>query len=341
MTSLLPVDGFGSFPLTHSNRPVGADAGAAPLQGVQLVTRFCEGEQPYWRAFVQHYRDLGVERIHACVQSDADRAWLEQSAGLEGSRWLQVHRLCAELTPDQALRELDLTPLRNQAPFTLLVDCDEYLGFQRSPFGLAQLLDLYPTGSQWYLPWLMRPLVSPVDAREGGFWGHVGKPIVRSSRMAAISHDHCFALLPGAVEGPTSIPLGVHGLVLVHLWGRSARDCLIKVFCNRFEDAKSADRDQALTLIRQGELPIRLRLLAYLDLQEGYLPLGLDAERCVFDQTLEETLVRRWLSADEEQCALDLFQRYRAKLELLRAELPCYPAVSLLELATLLPPLKG
>ena len=28
------------------------------LDGVQLLTRFCASEQPYWHAFVEHYRSL-------------------------------------------------------------------------------------------------------------------------------------------------------------------------------------------------------------------------------------------------------------------------------------------
>lgn len=336
------IDGFGSYPLTHSLLPAGGARGAAPLEGVQLITRFCEAEQPYWAAFVQHYRGLGVVRIHACVQTEADRLWLLESAGAAQVSWLQVHRLCGDVTPDQALRGLDLGPLRDQAPLTLLVDCDEFLGFQRGPFSLRQLLELYPECGQWHLPWLMRPLLRPEDSTRGGYWGHVGKPIVRSQWMEAIAHDHLFVLRPSIQTdaAAATVPLGVHGVVLVHLWGRSFRDGLIKVFFNRFKDAKSADRDRAQILLAQGELPIRLRLLAYLDLQEGYLPLGLVHGPPSFALEAEERMLRQWLSVEQEERALVLWTRYRSQLTEQLVDLPRYPAIALVQLASMLPPLQ-
>ena len=130
------------------------------------------------------------------------------------------------------------------------------------------------------------------------------------------------------------------GVVLVHFWARSFRDCLIKVFNNRFVDAKSADQGQALALIRQGELPVRLRLLAYFDLQLGYLPTGL-TEAPRFDWALEEVLLRRVISEDDETRAWELFGAYRDKLQGIQGQLPLYPAVTVGDLATCLPRLRN
>ena len=129
-------------------------------------------------------------------------------------------------------------------------------------------------------------------------------------------------------------------MVLVHFWARSFRDCLIKVFCNRFVDAKSADQSQALALIHQGELPVRLRLLAYFDLQLGYLPTGLQ-EAPPFDWAQEEVLLRRVISEDDEHHAWELFGAYRDKLQGIQGQLPCYPAVTVGDLAHCLPTLQS
>ena len=332
------LDGFGSYPLTRSWGTIQKTEVKGALEGVKLLTWFCSSEQPYWHAFVAHYRRLSVSRIHVCVQTDEDRDWLLADAAECGWNEIEVYCLDASLTPDAALRSLSLAPLRDGAPFTLLVDCDEYLSFQRVDYALVDLLDLYPNASQWHLPWLMRPLLAPDDWPRGGFWGHVGKPLVRSASMQGVAHDHLFGLGPDESSG--SIPLGVFGVMLVHVWGRSFRDVLLKVFHNRFIDAKSADKPQALELIRNGELPVRLRLLAYLDLQLGYLPMGFE-EAPSFDLALEEVLLRRVISEGDENRAWDLFCAYRENLQNMSNQLPTYPAVTLMDVAVCLPSLKS
>ena len=84
---------------------------------------------------------------------------------------------------------------------------------------------------------------------------------------------------------------------------------------------------------------MRLRLLAYFDLQLGYLPSGLK-EAPHFDLELEEVLLRRVISEDDENRAWQLFGAYRDKLQGIQGKLPCYPAVTVGDLATCLPTLQ-
>ena len=332
------LDGFGSFPFNRTLETIQKSEAKGALVGVQLLTRFCASEQPYWHAFVEHYRRQSVNGIHVCVQTDDDRDWLLADAEEHGWTEIEVHRLDGSLTPDAALRAFNLAPLKDLATYTLLVDCDEYLSFQQGEGALRHLLARYPHAQQWHLPWLMKPMLSADDWHRGGYWGHVGKPVVRSAAMQGVARDHLFELGPGETFG--TIPLGMFGVVLVHFWARSFRDCLIKVFNNRFVDAKSADQGQALELIRQGELPVRLRLLAYFDLQLGYLPNGLK-EAPHFDLELEEVLLRRVISEDDENLAWQMFGTYRDKLQGIQGQLPCYPAVTVGDLANCLPKLKS
>ena len=332
------LDGFGSFPFNRTLETIQKSEARGALDGVQLLTRFCASEQPYWHAFVEHYRRMNVSGIHVCVQTDEDRDWLLADAAEHGWSEIEVHRLDGSLTPDAALRTFSLAPLKDLATYTLLLDCDEYLSFQQGDGALRDLLERYPHAQQWHLPWLMQPMLNAEDWQRGGFWGHVGKPVVRSAAMQGVARDHLFELGPGETFG--TIPLGMFGVVLVHFWARSFRDCLIKVFNNRFVDAKSADQGQALALIRQGELPVRLRLLAYFDLQLGYLPTGLQ-EAPQFDLALEEVLLRRVISEDDEKRAWELFCAYRDKLQVIQGQLPCYPAVTVGDLASCLPTLQS
>lgn len=334
------IDGFGSFPLTHSLLPAGNDdlSVSLPLQGVQLLTRYYEAEKPYWPRFVLYYKQLGVEKIHVCVQTESDRTWLKDS-DYYSSGLLRLHLLNGDVPPNDALKGLDLTLLRD-APFTLMVDCDEFIGFQAGIFKLSQLLDLYPDQSQWHLPWLMCPLPSPNNVAPRGFWGHVGKPIVRSELMKSVENDHLFSLVKQMPKNrPTSIPLGVHGVVIVHFWGRSFFDTLIKIFINSFEDAKSVDKQIAIELIQKGEMPVRLRLLAYLDLQRRYLPLGINFIPN-FCSEVEIDILERFISRDTLVDVEDKFCLYREKISIILDKLPRYPSISIMELASILPSLK-
>ena len=334
-------NGFGARKLLRSNvlarSAAGASSASACLAGVQLLTRFCAVEQPYWSSFLGHYRQLGVRCVHVCVQHDADADLVQVLAMPEGMQ-VYVHRLDSRLTPGVAWQHLDLAPLAALAPFTMLVDCDEYVRPMRSGVSVEQLFRVFPQASQLYLPWLMRPVLQPEDHQSGGYWGHVGKPIVRSDRMTAIASDHGFKV--GHPDPRfASLPVGLFGLVLVHYWSRSFRDCLLKTFQNRFDDAKSADRDVALQLIRGGELPIRLRLLAYLMSQQGYLPVSTSPLMTV-DHGAEERLLREQLSQLEEDQCRKLFDDYRHLLCGRLRDYPLYPAVTLLQMAQLLPSLQ-
>ncbi|TCD57595.1 hypothetical protein CWE17_07055 [Synechococcus sp. BS56D] len=309
-----------------------------PLADVQLITRFCRIEAPYWSSFLNHYSSFGVECIHVCVQSNADAKAVEAAALPDGFR-CQLHRLPPELPPDQALKQLPLKALADGAAYTLLADGDEYLTPLRSDVGVAQLFALFPDVKQLFIPWLMAPFLDGGQPPQRGYWGHIGKPLVRSERMAAIACDHGF--LVDEIQANRrfgSAPAGVFGWAIAHYWARGFRECLLKTFHNRFNDAKSVDRFEALDLIRAGELPIRLRLLAFLMLQQGYVPLPSWQEQWI-DRDLEAQLLRRVLSEDEERRCRCSFDRYQQLLRDQLPHLPLYPAASLLTLAQLLPSL--
>ncbi|QNI78220.1 hypothetical protein SynRS9909_00205 [Synechococcus sp. RS9909] len=335
-------NGFGAKRLLRSLTP--CSGGVQPLErsevlvDVQVLTRYCAIERPYWTCFLEHYHGLGVRRLQVCVQSEAEAEEL-LAMGAPEALDLCVHRLPADRDPSAALHSLPFASLAEQAPFTLMVDCDEYLQPLRPDLSVVQLAAVFPQTAQWFFPWLMRPCLEPADQQLGGFWGHVGKPLIRSERMAGVAHDHAFRLHPSSqdsVPGPASAPAGIFGFALVHYWSRSFRDALLKTFNNRFRDAKSADLDQALTLIHAGDLPVRLRLLAYLWVQNGYLqapnhPLE------TLDLELEQHMLRRCLSEAEEEICRDSFDRYCEQLRAESHTLPLYPAIPLHALAERLP----
>jgi hypothetical protein len=237
-----------------------------------------------------------------------------------------------------AFEKLDVTRIKRPHQYTLMVDVDEYFHTFNNAAGLGALFGLYSDVDQVSLPWLMCPSMAPIGSvAAAGFWGHIGKPACRSDAINGIYSAHLFK-----TEDKTRnqvapvVPLGPHGVAIVHYWSRTFRDCLLKIFFSRFTTTKNSDQQHALAMIRRGDLPVRLRLLAYLANQSAYIPVP-SAPIQDFDLQLEEELLRRWLPESDEKICVGMFHDYRALLRRSRGRFPLYPAVSLRQLAPLLP----
>jgi hypothetical protein len=183
-----------------------------------------------------------------------------------------------------------------------MVDVDEYFHAFNKAATLDVLFGLYPDAKQVSLPWLMCPSVPLTkSASTAEFWGHIGKPACRSEAISGISSCHSFSTEKKIRNkvAPT-VPLGPHGVAIIHYWSRTFRDCLLKTFSTRLVNSKSSDQQHALTIIRRGALPIRMRLLAYLANQSAFIPVP-SAPVQDYDLQLEEELLRRWLPESDAE----------------------------------------
>lgn len=335
-----PGNGFGAKSLLRTPNKRGVSiADRDPshiLKGVQILTRYCEIERPYFSAFLEHYASLGVNHIHVCIQNDSDESDLNSFSSPETLR-VHVHRMHSHLDPSAAIKAFDLKKIADIEDFTMMIDCDEYFEPLRKNLPMRQLFETFPNISQFFIPWLMKPIVFPGDEDRDGFWGHIGKPIVRSSEMLYVANDHSFTAKKNKNEiCETSAPCGIFGFAIVHYWSRSMKDCLLKVFNNRFVDAKSSDLAEALLIIRSGGIPVRMRLLAYLYIQDGFINLP-SAPISHFDSNAEEILLSHHLSQEDEEICKNAFRQYCQKLNTIQYSLPLYPTASLKSLAIILP----
>ena len=305
------------------------------LKDVQIITRYCATEAPYWHSFVGHYHRLGVSVLHVCVQSKADECQLHAfpyPAGIQ----LFVYRLQGNIDPSSAIRKFDVSRISHKANFTLMVDCDEFLAPLRHDLSVRRLFETFPDINQFFCPWIMCPVLDQNKFERLGFWGHIGKPIARSEYIQKIKNDHEFTLKTIDQSINSSAPAGLFGFCIVHFWSRSFRDCLLKTVNNRFVDAKSADQSIAFDLINKGILPVRLKLLAYLSAQHRSLLLP-GSLKVTVDEELEEELLRQTWSHENEAKCRDLFFTYlnHSKNNLL--SMPLYPANSLTSIAKYMP----
>ena len=338
-------NGFGAFAILRSTPPSdslsleGKATGkkqVLPLEEVQVLTRYCSFERPYWQAFMRHYSRLGVCQLQVCVQSALDEQQLIASSPPTGLR-INIHRLDPDLPPDQAIQNLSVSTYADAAPYTLMVDGDEYFQPLRHDLSIRNCFKWFPNRDQLTIPWVMRPILDGADTSIGGFWGNNGKPVARSSRMTGVESDHRFGFRPSDLDqGVANMPIGMLGFVLVHYATRSFRDILLRQTHARFKDYKNSDSGQLSQLLSQGELPLRLRTIAYLMCQERFIPLP-DSPSDVFDLEAEEEMLRDCLSEDDERLARDIFDEYQRLLSKKMWAWPLYPATNFNELAKMLP----
>ena len=332
-----PWNGFGGSRSLQQARLLSSQCNPSEvLEGVQVLTRLCEIDLPYWNSFLRHYRSQGVRVVHVCIQLQSDQALLELLPVPAGLR-LVIHQLEHNCSPNEAMKRFNASGLDALAQFTLMVDADEYFYAPNLDFTALRLGEMYPQVAQFFLPWLMHINLGSCENSTSGFWGHASKPLARTLQIDDIHDDHTFRLkFPMQRYGAASLPIGGLGFVLVHHWSRSFRDTLLKTLCTRFNDAKSVDRFKAKLMLTDGELPVRLRLLAYLDAQHRYLSVPACPFKLV-NEELEHDLIRRHLSADQEATAWELFIRYRDALKRGLSQWPIYPTLGLSDVAPLLP----
>ncbi len=288
------------------------------LRNVTVITRYCAIERPYWLAFLNHYKSLGVMNIHVCVQKKEEYEEVHCFKNPDGLNVI-CHMLSDDCSPDLALIKFDLSDIKVRADLVMHIDCDEYFVAGAGSLAVEDIFNSHNEPVGLDIPWIMNPVIDPSSVPAGGYFGAGTKQIARAKDIIGVLSDHKFLLrkkryfLPKWNKRNTVTSGHLYGFGLVHYWSRSFRDCLLKVFLNRFENFKSSDQAEALTKIRAGGLPNRLKLLALLEVQPRVLDLQMPVI-APFDTEAEESLLRKYISADDEKMALASYVSYRETL---------------------------
>ena len=343
-------NGFGGFGLTSFNKKIFPDylqnikIVKFPLDDVQILTRYCSVEKPYFAAFLKHYSNLGIKSFHVLVQYIEEKNEIENHFFKKFPKLnIFIHKVSNKISPNKALENFDISIINGIQKYTLLVDCDEFLYFGNRNMNISKLFLLNTEVKQFFIPWIIMPQITSDVPNLKGFWGHIGKPIALSKSIKKLRSVHSFEIKQKnflkKFFSPISCPVGEHGIFLVHFWPRSFRDTLLKVFGQRLRNSKSKDRSRALEIIRSGDLPIRIRIMAYLDIQYKYLRCD-EVLEIEYEQKMEEQLLRKYLSEKDEKICWNNYKEYKKTLEKLIEFLPNYPNINIMELGKQLPSLK-
>lgn len=291
------------------------------LQDTQLLTRYYQAEKPYWMSFVNHYESCGVTMINVCVQSEEDQKSV-LSFSYSANINLNVFILDKHSCPDSALKKFNFRAISHQRKYTLLADCDEFLTSQTNKqLTLDEFFDP-PRISSLQVQWLMdiNYFDSPnfENFRRYGFWGRGSKPIALSNSVLAINTVHHFRIDDRVRSNQLKIRdmkanLSMSGVVLVHAWARSFKDCLIKLLYSKLKDEKTHDQNLALAKLRCGHLPNRLKMLALLKMQESYIEIP--PYKYHIDTEAEDSILSRYITQSDIEFFEQVFNSYLEDLK--------------------------
>jgi len=311
-----------------------------PLETTRIICRFYHGEIPYWNNFIKYHKSLGAEEFLVFVQSKEDKRWIENNTKIRDINIQIIYdQQTSQAHHDEVAKNANPKLFRadHHNKLQLLIDIDEYFAQHRSDVTPEKVIRMHsPDVHQIFIPSILSLRLNDERAFSElkGIWGHVGRPIAETKFIDKIENAHSFKVSQGQ-----PLPAGMFGLSIIHLWTRSFNDCLIKIFSRTKQDIKSPGREASLLDLKQGELPHRLRLLAYLNLQDFYL--GLSSRTNVqprFDK--EEEYLDQFLSYENQlKCRL-LYEEYKLRLKTIFNSLPTYPAANFPTIRKKLPSLE-
>ncbi|MGV3548330.1 hypothetical protein [Rhizobium sp.] len=270
---------------------------------IGCLSRVYVGEIPYLKYFIEHGIKIGIDTFYFVFPSDAHMGALSDIIK-------QYPDHCQIIVEDQgrnvnhALR-IDIQSVKTD--YLVSIDIDEFIyvpGDVRLGDYLAEK-DI----SAARLKWIMSP--RDFDEHTGpieGFKGHTGKNLARTSLITGIKNPHSF---DSTEEMPFSKDKGVK---LVHYWGRSFEDIVIKCIYQNLPNRKRSSLEEMTDLVKQGKIPERLRVLASLASHENNRVLHNHMNHQLRDRALEQDLLKiasKTLLDDVE----GLYRQFKAGLD--------------------------
>jgi len=290
-----------------------------------VVTRMFDAELPYVGSFIRHYTNIGVRKFYFVnthrAQFDEVKSYIarHEVQGVE----LKVLNTEDDNNPVNGMQNEALPHV--EADFVINVDVDEYWVLPSSCPDLRTLVkrrraDVYNFG------WLMLPSDKHTGAPKPpyyGFHGHQSKYMVRQSCIRRLGIHRPY-LKGGGGKPAKQIFCGC----AVHFWGRSFQDVLLKVVGQKIGNSKTSSKDQLLQLVDEGDIPNRLKLLAFFCRQPRVVPLKpkVNCKLLEIDVLKENELLERKLKRSEVASVHKAYQSFACRLRAPKvwASLPQY-----------------
>ena len=296
----------------------------------QIITRYCSIEKPYAKAFLDYYKNNGLQLLHILVQSEAEK---DEARCLceESNMNANITLYPEDISPDQCVKRFPKKTLSLDLPLCTMVDMDEYIHPKKqrnkSPWAESLLTWLEEHQDQSLkLFWHMNICDMPSEQMQPvrGFKGHQGKQIALTKNVLLKREKDG---LVGAHILIRQKPRRIKSAQLVHLWSRSFQDSLLKVFFSRMKSFKTSDQIHAANKIKMGNIPNRLINLSFLASQPQDIRSPFFISKLEFDHNLAQEMLKEYISEDLIDKCYTNYQKYSSLLReyILENNPPYYP----------------
>jgi hypothetical protein len=291
---------------------------------VGCLTRVYIGELPYLKIFIEHGLNIGIEQFYLVFPSQAHADRIQ-------SELMPFRNHCQyffEMNGRNVNKSLDVDFSLIKTDYLLSIDVDEFVYIDgNKPISLflkERRIDAC------HMKWVMSP--RDFDTPSGplsGFIGHIGKRLARTSLVRGVSGPHGFDADPNL-----RFRRDRH-LHLVHYWGRSFEDIVIKCMYQMLLGEKRSSLDEMQALLKVRKLPHRLRVLASLTRHKHDVVLS-HSNHKLFDEELQRELLSS-VSPDFLAELEGVYREYKDSLDY-RRHVATYPELgNIYELGRTLP----
>lgn len=215
-------------------------------------------ELPYIKCFLDHYLSIGISRFYIANTSPNEENKIVKYLS-DYNKYIFLINIPENINLHKAYNFL-LEHIEEK--YTLIIDVDEFLDIY-PPNKIQNVInDKY---NYYKFKWLFYPNENDTVTKNGyAFIGTASKSMVLTKAIKSIG-DHDSILNNGIIKKIKS-----NTPYLVHYWGRSFNDILLKSIYGKFNDNKKSSYDDIIQNISKNTIPPRLKLLALLMVLKKY-----------------------------------------------------------------------
>lgn len=272
-----------------------------------LLTRVYWGELPYLQSFIRHYAGIGFNAFYIIINDRGDLAAVQEH---EAFSELKCKFIVNDLIEIGASKTFNLNVNFNLVlpyvteDYLLNADVDEFLDI--SEYGSIQNFIESNPSSVYKFQWLISNNDGICDPTLA-FEGVNGKQMCRTDCIKNIN-CHYFEVIKPWRNKPAFT-----GYMLIHYWGRSFRDIMIKTVSQKnLRNIKNGSLSQLKWCDSPRGLPGRFKIMATMSRVEKSIAVPNWVE---VDRLLESQMIRSMFDEEEENQLFRHYQLYRSSLD--------------------------
>ena len=273
---------------------------------VAVISRIYIGEIPYIDMFVEHYFRFGITKMYLVITNLADEISIKDY--LKHTKY-DIEFVNSKLDENASISMDSMNYILEyiKETYVLHIDVDEFLDIY--PYNSINDLIKDINHDKIHFNWAITVFDGLCETNLGcRGMTHRNKPYKTLCKTAIIknftSNGHDF-------ETFTSIDGVKSNNHLIHYWGRTFNDILIKIiYGDKFRNIKSGKLQELIEMIENNSskfIPVRLKMLAMLSRLDKTIPLTRNFISGKINNEKENELINSKLSKD--QC-LKIYERY-------------------------------